>query len=366
MEHVIGHLDLDYFYAQVEEVENPSIKSRPVVVCVFSGRTEDSGVVATANYRARELGVRSGIPIAVAKKRLKGKDPVIIRMERAKYEIVSERVMALVEAEVDVLEQTGIDEAFFDATKRTNADYQTARRIAEKIKESILRQEHLTSSIGLGRSKVVAKLCSDMAKPGGLKIVPPSSTESFLKDLPVAKLYGVGSRTSEALGTLGVATVSDLAKTDITKLEGKFGKKLAFYLHSAAAGEDDEPVKKNETRSQLMRVITLKRDTTDAEQALAELTEATDDLRRRILDQNLSFRTVTAIAILSDLSTKTRGKTFETPINDLGAVKGDILELFEDLSSSVDKQFRRVGIRVSELSNNQDQSSLSEFLEPAR
>jgi DNA polymerase IV (archaeal DinB-like DNA polymerase) len=362
----IGHIDLDYFYAQVEEVENPAIKDKPVIVCVFSGRTEDSGAVATANYKARELGVSSGIPIVVAKRKLKDKDPVIIRMERAKYEVVSERVMALVEAEVDVLEQTGIDEAFFDVTKRSGSDYQTARQISEKIKGSILKQEHLTCSVGLGRSKVVAKLCSDMAKPGGIMVVPSDSTESFLKDLPVEKLYGVGPKTSGALEALHIKTVHDLALADVGRLESKFGKKLAVYLHSSATGEDDEPVTKNEARSQLMRVITLKHDTTDADEALTELAEATQDLRDRLQSQSLSFRTVTAIAILTDLSTKTRGKTFETPINDLGAVKDDILGLFEDLSTSVDKQFRRVGIRVSEFSNNQDQSSLSEFLQPAR
>jgi DNA polymerase IV (DinB-like DNA polymerase) len=116
---VVGHLDLDYFYAQVEEVEDPSLRVLPVVVCVYSGRTEDSGVVSTANYKARELGVKSGIPIVLAKRRLEGKGAKFITMDHAKYETYSERVMEFVKESVDVMEQTGIDETFFDITKKS-------------------------------------------------------------------------------------------------------------------------------------------------------------------------------------------------------------------------------------------------------
>jgi DNA polymerase IV (DinB-like DNA polymerase) len=366
LDRIIGHIDLDYFYAQVEEVENPSLKERPVIVCVFSGRTDDSGVVATANYKARGFGVKSGIPIANAKRKLEGKDPVVIRMDHAKYEVVSDRVMQLVRAEVDVLEQSGIDEAFFDITKRCEGDYDKARAVGERLKQSILETEHMTCSVGIGRSKVVAKLASDMAKPGGIIIVTPATTEDTMKGLEVTKLYGVGPKTGEALEKLGIRTMGELASTDIATLEASFGKKFAVYLHSAADGTDGEPVSENEAPTQLMRVVTLKENTTDAEEAVAELESALGALNGRLKSQSTSFRTLTAIAILTDLSTKTRSKTFETPISDLSTVGDDVLELFEDLSGTVDKQFRRVGIRVSDLSSNQDQSSLSEFLQPAR
>ena len=363
MSRVIGHVDLDYFYAQVEEVENPSIKGRPVTVCVFSGRTEDSGVVSTSNYRARELGVKSGMPIAAAKKRLDGKDPVIIRMNLAKYEAVSERIMELVRPHVDILEKTGIDEAFFDLTKSCGGDYGPAILVAERIKASILAEEHLTCSIGLGRTKVVAKLASDTAKPAGLKAVLPEMTESFLAELDVSKLYGVGPKTAKTLGGLGVRTVAELAETDLPELERPFGRKLALYLHNAARGADDDPVKENEAPTQFSRIITLKSDTTDPEEAMSQLAEAQASMHSKLAASGTSFRTLSAIAILTDLSTKTRSRTFETPIRDLGTVTGALTELFSQLSKTTDREFRRVGIRVSDLSTSVDQKSLAEFVD---
>jgi DNA polymerase IV (DinB-like DNA polymerase) len=360
---VIGHIDLDYFYAQVEEVENPSIRARPIVVCVFSGRTEDSGVVSTANYVARGYGVKSGMPIAAAKRKLQGGDPVFIRMELPKYESVSHRVMEVVKPHVDILERAGIDEAFFDLTERSQGDFVSARDIASQIKEAVLEAEHLTCSIGLGRSKVVAKLGSDAAKPGGLAVVPPDSTESFMGKMEVTKLYGIGPRTAQTLSSMGIRSVADLAHAEVTNLEGALGRKLAAYLHAAANGEDTDSVKENQPPSQFSRIITLKKDTTDPEDVLAQLAAAEEDLRDRLASRNTSFKTLSAIAILTDLSTKTRSKTFETPVNDLGFVKGSVLELFTELSDSVDREFRRVGIRVSDLSGNQDQKSLSEFVE---
>ena len=362
MPRVIGHLDLDYFYAQVEEVENPAIKTRPVLVCVFSGRTEDSGVVSTANYRAREAGVKSGMPITLAKRKLQGMDLVIVRMERSKYESVSERVMELVRTKVDVLEKTGIDEAFFDLTRSSNGDYKSASETAGLIRVSILEEEHLTCSVGLGRSKVVAKLGSDTAKPAGLMVVPPESTESFMGGMAVTKLYGVGPKTGKTLEELGIRSIADLAHADPATLERAFGRKTTAYLHAAANGIDDDQVKESQTPTQFSRIITLKNDTTDAEEVMAQLSDAEDDLRDKLISTNTSFRTLTAIAVLTDLSTKTRSKAFEVPVNNLSSVKGSALELFGQLSDTADREFRRVGIRVSDLEGNQDQSSISEFL----
>jgi DNA polymerase IV (DinB-like DNA polymerase) len=361
---VIGHIDLDYFYAQVEEVENPSIRGLPVVVCVFSGRTEDSGVVATANYKARELGVRSGLPIVVAKRRLEGRNPVIVRQDLTKYETISDRIMELVRSRVDILERTGIDEAFFDLTKSSGGDYKAARETARRIKESIFQREHLTCSIGLGRSKAVAKLGSDIAKPGGMTVVLPESTESFLEDLEVTKLYGVGPKTAEALARLGIKSIAELARADTDSLEKSLGKKLAVYLHDAARGLDDDPVEENRAPTQFSRIITLKEDTTNPEEAIAQLASAASALRDELVSRGTSFRTLTAIAILTDLSTKTRTKTFETPISDLATIRNTLLELFSQLSDSADREFRRVGVRVSDLSASQDQKSLAEFLRP--
>lgn len=361
---VIGHIDLDYFYAQVEEVEDPSLKGRPVVVCVFSGRTEDSGVVSTANYKARDLGVHSGMPIVLAKKKLAGTNPAVIRMEHEKYEVVSSRILEDLEQKVDVLEPTGIDEAFFDVTTSTGGDYGKARKTAESIKDSILRSEHLTCSVGLGRSKVVAKLGSDMAKPGGLTVIVPEATEAFLNPLPVTSLYGVGPKTASALDEIGIKTVGELARANQVELERRFGKKSSAYLLAAAAGTDADPVVAGLEPTQFSRIVTLKRDTRDPYEVIDQLSDGVKYVHGKLTSAGKSYRTVTAIAILTDLSTKTKSKTFDTPVSDGALIRDAALALFSELSRTVDKDFRRVGIRISGLADVQSQSSLSEFLRP--
>lgn len=362
MPRVVGHIDLDYFYAQVEEVENPSLRGRPVIVCVFSGRTEDSGVVSTANYKARDLGVHSGMPIFLAKKKLEGSDPALVRMDHGKYEVVSERIMETARERVDVLEPTGIDEAFFDLTSSTGGDFEKARDMAGDIKAAILEHEKLTCSLGLGRSKVVAKLGSDMSKPDGLTIITPERTEEVLGPLPVTKLYGVGPKISSVLDDLGIRTVGELANASPSALEGRFGRKLGGYLLAAATGTDDEPVVAGLEPTQFSRIITLKRDTRDPTEIFSQLTEGIDYIHGKLAASGNSFKTLAAIGILTDLSIRTRSKTFEVPVDDAATLKESAFELLRELSGSIKKDYRRAGVRVSGLSRSDDQRSLSEFV----
>jgi len=363
---VIGHIDLDYFYAQVEEVEKPSLKGRPVIVCVFSGRTEDSGVVSTANYEARAFGVHSGMPIAQAKKNLEGRNPEVIRMDHEKYEVISGRIMDDLGSMVDALEPTGIDEAFFDITDSTGGDYGKARRSAESIKQAIIQNEHLTCSIGVGRSKVVAKLGSDMAKPGGLMVVSPEATEPFLAPLDASRLYGIGPKTTSVLGEMGIRTVGELARADPSELESRFGRKFGGYLLAAATGSDADPVVVGLEPTQFSRIVTLRRDTRDAKEVAEQLSEGMQYIYGKLLQSGKSFRTITAIGILTDLSTKTRSKTFETAVSDVSLIRGTVPALFYELGRTVGREFRRAGVRVSGLEDVKDQTSLSEFIRQAR
>jgi len=360
---IIGHIDIDYFYAQVEEVENPSLKPRPVIICVFSGRTEDSGVVSTANYVAREFGVHSGMPIALAKRKLMGKDPAVIRMDHEKYEVVSTRIMEDLEKRVDLLEPTGIDEAFFDLTTSAG-DFNRARKDAESIKASILRNEHLTCSIGLGQSKVVAKLASDTAKPGGLTVISPDLTEAFLSPLPVSKLYGVGPKTATALNEMGIKTIGELARASPAELESRFGRKFGGYLLSASLGTDPSAVVAGLEPTQFSRILTLKHDTRDPLEAYDRLSEGIDYVQGKLASSGKASKTITAIGILADLSTRTKSKTFDAPIADLATIRETTLSLFEELSKTIEKDFRRVGVRVSGFEKAEDQTSLSEFVRP--
>jgi DNA polymerase IV (archaeal DinB-like DNA polymerase) len=357
---IVGHLDLDYFYAQVEEVENPSLKGKPVVVCVFSGRTEESGVVSTANYEAREHGVKSGIPITLAKRRLEGLEAAFIPMDRDKYEMYSERVMEAVRSEVDVLEQTGVDEAFFDITKRSGGSYTAARPLALGIKEKIMRDERLTCSIGLGPNKVVAKIASDFEKPNGLTIVKDDEVSAFLSPLPIGKIYGVGPKTSKLLEDNGIASIPDLASAPAQRLEDILGRKLAVYLRNASLGLDDEPVVDRGEATQLSRIITLKHDTNDPKQVMSEMLPALKDVHERLVAKDLFFRNVSVIGILKNLSLHSKSKTLERPTNDYPVLEKEVRTLFAELLLEVG-ELRRAGVRLSGLRNMLDQHSLTEF-----
>ena len=360
MSRIVGHLDLDYFYAQVEEVEEPSLKGRPVLVCVFSGRTEESGVVSTSNYKAREFGIRSGMPIALAKRRLNGVEGAFIRMDRGKYEVYSDRVMEMLRGRVDVLEQAGIDEAFFDVTKRTGGDYRAAKALALELKDEIFREVKLTCSIGIGPNKVVAKIASDFKKPDGLTVVKDDEARAFLSPMSVDRIYGVGPKTAKLLEENGITTVSGLAGAPTERLEVLFGKRLAVYLHNASNGVDEEPVVDRGGASQLSRMITLKHDTHDLDQIVAELLPPLRDVHEKLVSKNLFFRNVSAIGILSDLSIHTRSKTLETPTNDYSVLEKEVRELFGVLLREVG-DLRRAGVRLSGLQDMVDQHSLTEF-----
>ncbi len=361
MNRVICHLDLDYFYAQVEEVENPPVKELPVLVCVYSGRTEDSGVVSTANYKAREHGIKSGMPIVLAKRRLDGVQAAFIPMVHEKYEAYSERVMSIVRSEVDILEQAGIDEAFFDVTKLTGGDYSSAAATALAIKARIFEEERLTCSVGIGPNKVVAKIASDFKKPNGLTVVKPDEVISFLSPLPIGSIYGVGPKTAKILQDRQVKLIGDLAKMPMEELEDLFGRKLAVYLHNASNGTDDEPVVDRIGSTQLSRMITLKTDSHDLAQVLAQLGPALKDVHGRLVSKNIFFRTISVMGILPDLSLHTRSKTLETPTNDYSILERETKDLFEVLLTEVG-DLRRAGVRASDLESMVDQSSLNEFM----
>ncbi len=357
---IVGHLDLDYFYAQVEEVENPSLKDRPVLVCVFSGRTEDSGVVSTANYRARESGVKSGMPIALAKRRLEGLGAALIPMDRGKYEVYSDRVMDILKGEVDAFEQAGIDEAFFDITKRAGGDYGSAASLAAAVKARILKEEGLTCSIGLGPNKVVAKMASDFQKPDGLTVVREAQASAFMSSMAIEKIWGVGPKTAKALEAMGITTVSALAHAPVESLADALGKKLAVYLHDAANGVDEEPVAEGRGISQISRIVTLKQDTDEVGQIVGQLTASLADLRDKLLARHLFFKSISVIGIRGDLSLRTKSKTLETPTSDPAVMEKETRELFGILVAEAGA-LRRAGVRVSGLQDMADQHSLTEF-----
>ena len=170
---IVMLVDLDYFFAQIEEIRNPALKSKPVVVGMYSGRTEDSGAVSTSNYLARKCNVKSGIPLFLAKKRLEGTDAVFLPVDYDYYQQVSDRIMAILRGYADTLEQAGIDEAYLDVTKKALGSYQEAETLAKEMKDAVKQKIGVTFSVGIGPNKLIAKIASDINKPDGVTIVRP-------------------------------------------------------------------------------------------------------------------------------------------------------------------------------------------------
>jgi len=342
-------VDLDYFFAQCEELRNPSIREKPVVVCVYSGRGEDSGAVSTANYVARKYGVRSGMPIYLAKKKLESVEAVFLPVDYEFYEDVSQKVMTLLRGFADAFEQMGVDEAFLDVTERTKAEFRVSEDLARTIKDELVKQLHLTCSIGVGPNKLVAKIASDENKPDGLTVVTPNQVSSFLQPLSVDRLIGVGKKTLMRMQSMHVCTIGELAKTDVQKLVGVFGKTLGTYFYNASQGLDNEPVQEKGEAESISRIATLRQNSRDVDVLMEKATELCDDLHNRVLEERLTFKTVGIIAIMVDLKTYSRSRSLDSPSNSVYLMKRIVRELFDKFIEESDIDIRRVGVKLSNL-----------------
>jgi DNA polymerase IV (archaeal DinB-like DNA polymerase) len=364
---IIICVDLDYFYAQCEEVRKPEIKGRPVVVCVYSGRTEDSGAVSTSNYVARKLGVKSGIPILSAKRILKDNpEAVFLPMDRDYYETVSQRIMEVLRSHSEKFEQVSIDEAFLEVTNLSAGSYLTAEKIARDTKNEILQSERMTCSVGVAPNKVLSKMAADSRKPDGLTILKPEDVDSFLRPMPVEKLPGIGPKTHKILESRGIKTIGDLGTSDQTQLGKDLGKNLGPYLVMLARGIDNEPVQERE-REQFSRIITLKQNakTFDFPEVITPIAL---DLSNQLISENMMCRTIGIIAITYALKTRTRSRTLDTPTNSeklILSVASDLFKSYFETAEEMDRDVRRVGIRLSELEKETEASSnptLTDFL----
>jgi len=360
---VVLHIDFDYFYAQCEENSNPAIRGKPVVVCVYSGRTEEGGVVSTSNYEARNYGVRAGIPIARAKKLLETKDAVFLPMNRQHYEEISDRIMETLEPLGDEFERVGIDEAYLELTSKVKGDFQQAAQMGNKIKQLLFEQEHITCSIGIAPNKLLAKIASDRNKPNGLTIVGPEDVIGFLGELPVSSIPGVGRKTEEKLEQLKVKTINQLATLNVSDLRETFGNSLGTYLYQAARGSDDEPVVPREQPTQFSRIATLKRNTHDILEILPLLKDLTHSATKKLNEKGMSCRTISIMAILADLSIHSKSKTLESISSDEEIIEQASKELMEQfLESMPTVTVRRVGVKLSGLTTEGEQTDISKFL----
>jgi DNA polymerase IV (DinB-like DNA polymerase) len=278
------------------------------------------------------------------------------------YERISNKIMQRLRGYAESFEQTSIDEAYLDVTIKVHGSYEAARDLAKKMKREVKKSVGITFSVGVGPNKLVAKIAADSQKPDGLTVVRPEDVDRFLLPLPVNRLLGVGQKTAAKLGDLGVKTIGELAGYDVQQLVEVFGKKLGVYFHNAAKGVDTEPVQETGEAESISRIATLKENTRDLMVILEKTDQLIEDIRKDAVKRNIGFRQVSIIAIMTDLSVRSRSKTLETATRDVDVLKPIVQELFEKFLGESELEIRRVGVKISGFAKEEiEQRRLTSF-----
>jgi DNA polymerase IV (DinB-like DNA polymerase) len=355
---IILHIDMDYFFAQCEEREHPEIKGKPVVICVYSGRGGDRGAVSTSNYEARKYGVKAGISISHAKKLVP--DAVFLPVNMELYHNRSDEVMEILKRYSDKIEQESIDEAYCDLTEKVT-DLDEARMLALRLKDEIRQLVGLTCSVGIGPNKLIAKVASDYRKPDGLTVVMSEEASYFLAPLKITDLIGVGKKTGERLNELGVKIIADMSKLSIDELIREFGQAKGLWLKRASQGIDDSPVEERQGTGQIGRIITLKENTKELKIILEAIDQLSGDVYMKLQSRNIGFKSISFIAISTDLKTHTKSLTMGAPAKDIETIRTKAHELVKSFLSEHPIPLRRVGIRVSNLVKEKGQKTLGDY-----
>ncbi|MGY5139854.1 MAG: DNA polymerase IV [Candidatus Nitrosopumilus sp. Bin_571-38] len=359
---VVFHIDFDYFYAQCEETRCPELKSKPVCVCVFSDRGGDSGAIATANYTARKYGVKSGIPIAFAKKRLEErKDAVFLPVDFDFYSEISEKAMEIMKESADIFEYVGRDEAYLDVTERVEGNFERANHLAQQIKNTIKDKIKLSCSIGISPNKLISKIASDFQKPDGLTTVSPEKVEVFLEQLKIRRIPGIGKKTEERFLEMNLETIQDLKKIDIFTLNKEFGRKTGSYIYNAVRGIDNEPVKEREARIQYSKITTLKKDSKDYQFLSENIIELCKEVHSVVKKNNQMFKSVGIHFVQSDLSNKSKSRMLRNPTASIEELEKIVDQLLKEALENQPITIRRLGVKVSELSEIQGQSDITSY-----
>ncbi len=354
----ILHIDMDAFYASVELIDRPELRGRPVIVG-GGGR----GVVLSATYEARDLGVHSAMPMSRARRI--APDAVVISPDHERYAQVSRGVMEIFSSITPLVEPLSLDEAFLDvggARRRLG----TPTRIARIIRERVQAEQRISCSVGVASTKFVAKLASTAIKPDGLLVVPHDETLQFLHPRPVSALWGVGDRTEERLRALGLQTVGDIAHTPVETLTRALGHATGARLFDLAWGRDDRSVVPDAPEKSIGNEETFPRDIDDPEIIKRELLRLSEKVAARARARGLAGRTVGVKVRFADFSTITRSRTLDQPTDIGHEIYGVARELYEALGLQR-VRIRLVGVRIeglAEAGDRADQLSLLPAEEP--
>jgi DNA polymerase IV len=340
---IVAHLDLDAFFAAVEELESPELETKPLVV---GGDPHGRGVVATANYEARRYGIHSAMSCAEALRRCP--HVVFVRPRHTLYRAYSEDVWSTVREIVPTVERTGIDEGYLDLGEIAR-DFSEARALAEAVQTTVGVRTHLTCSLGVGTSKVVAKIASDRRKPGGLVVVRAGRESEFLAPLAIRLLPGVGPRSAERLQRAGVETIGALATLPDADLRRILPGKVGLVMRDRARGIDPRHLELAVERISISHEETFERDVGDPERLHAELRRMASSLAEHLAKRHQSARTVTAKLRYPDFSIRTRSTTVPIGTDDGERIGSLACSLLDRALHDRPGPLRLVGVGVSGL-----------------
>jgi DNA polymerase-4 len=344
----IIHVDMDAFYASVEQRDNPELRGKPVAV---GGQIR--GVVAAASYEARRFGVRSAMPSVTAKRRCP--DLIFVKPRFNAYREVSHQIRAIFRDYTPLVEPLSLDEAYLDVTEDLKG-IGIATTIAQEIRARIKAETGLTASAGVSYNKFIAKLASDQNKPDGLCVIPPSKGEAFVATLPVSRFHGVGPKTAEKMAKLGIHTGADLRTQSLAFLQHSFGGSGQYY-YDLARGVCHRQVKPDRPYKSIGAEDTFMTDLIEGDAIIAELDRISQIVWRRIAEKQIKGRTVTLKVKYRDFQIVTRAKSLDRSV----ANRAEFLELGVTLLRNMlplAKRVRLVGLTLSNLTESPDRDDL--------
>ena len=354
----IVHIDMDAFYASVEQRDNPQLRGKPVVVAWRGNRS----VVCAASYEARTFGIRSAMP-AIRAERL-CPTAIFIPPDFTRYRAVSRQVRDILQQHTDLIEPLSLDEAYLDVTENKTS-LPTATRVARAIREQIREELQLTASAGVAPNKFLAKIASDWRKPDGLFVIQPDDVEPFLTPLPVGRIPGVGKVTEKILHDAGIQTVGDLRARELSALEGRFGR-YGVRLFELARGIDHSAVVPDRPTKSISAEDTFERDLplAETEPIIRRLAEKVWATSRAASEKDTRIaRTVVLKLKTSDFSILTRSHTPPLPLSSAEELTTIALSLRDRISLPPQQRFRLVGVGLSNFTDPEDTTTQSTLFE---
>jgi DNA polymerase IV (DinB-like DNA polymerase) len=360
MDIFILHADLDAFFASVEVRDNPELITKPVIIGADPKEGKGRGVVSTCSYEARKFGLHSAMPISKAYRLCR--DGIYLRPNFEKYSQASKQVMNILSSYTDKFQQVGMDEAYLDVSDICKS-FKDVEFLATKIKNEIKNQVGITCSIGASITKSIAKIASDQNKPDGLCIVPPNEIKSFLAPKNITRIPGIGKKTKIYFYKKGIKKIGDLIDFPLHKLMDLFGKS-GKWIWKVINGLDKRKVKEfHEGRKSISKERTFYEDTNNFELVVSKVEEINDKIHQKLLERNISYKTITLKIRFEDFQTYTRSKTIYYPICDKDKAIKIFLNLFQEFAQ-MDKKIRLIGIKFSnfERTSKIRQESLMKYI----